>query len=333
MRSSTTLLSILSLVGASPILAAPTPLQANVTNIAGGAVPNSGFPPTISANGIAGFQVANFLENMEAFFFAQGLHNITSGGWGTKGYPSNTADVVARIAAQEAVHVATFEALLSNYNATTIPPCKYQFPSTSTDQFLALGNIITSVGIGAVISLSQSLANTDPALITSTTSTITVEARHDAFFRMTGNEVPNPAPFDTAISADWAYNLALPFIVPGSCPISPPLPVLPALTIVPASAPGFAPATPPAAINFTFDPKSAPFASVSNEPLFIGWVNQLNVPVYTPVKIISSGVGSAAVPVGLEGTAFAALTAQNSAKNVNDLTGATVAGPAVVLIS
>jgi hypothetical protein len=43
--------------------------------------------------------------------------------------------------------------------------------------------------------------------------------------------MPNPAPFNTGISDIWAYNLALLFIVPGSCYVEIPLPILPVLNV------------------------------------------------------------------------------------------------------
>jgi hypothetical protein len=62
-------------------------------------------------------------------------------------------------------------------------------------------------------------------------SILTVESRHDAFFRHVLGEVPNPAPFDTGSNSIWAYNIALSFIVPESCPVEVPIPVLPKLNV------------------------------------------------------------------------------------------------------
>jgi hypothetical protein len=73
------------------------------------------------------------------------------------------------------------------------------------------------VGIGVTISLADRLAVIDPELINAVSSILTVESRYDAFFRYINGKVPNPAPFNTRISDIWAYNLALSFIVPGSC--------------------------------------------------------------------------------------------------------------------
>lgn len=94
------------------------------------------------------------------------------------------------------------------------------------DEFIALGDIITSVGISALIGLVDRVLYTDPGIVNTVSSIVTVESRH------VGGRVPNPAPFDTGISSIWAYNLALPFIVPGSCLTELSLPILPTLTVL-----------------------------------------------------------------------------------------------------
>jgi hypothetical protein len=101
----------------------------------------------------------------------------------------------------------------------------------STIGFFELAHVITSFGIGATIGLTERLAIMDPVLVRTVSSLLTVESRHDAFFRWIWGEVLNPAPFGTGISDIWAYNLALSFVVPGSCPIELPLPILPRLTV------------------------------------------------------------------------------------------------------
>ena len=189
------------------------------------------------------------------------------------------------------------------------------------------------MGIGATIGLAEHLAVTDPLLIKSISSILTVESRHDAFFRHIEGEVPNPAPFDTGISDIWAYNLALSFVVPGSCPVEVPLPILPTLSV----------SGPPSAIStnstarlslreFTWDPMQMPFVNEVGKPLLIGWINQFNVPVYTKLNITVKGKGTADVPQEMNGVAFAVVTTQQP-DNANDLALATLAGPVVVTLS
>lgn len=300
--------------------------SARVAKIAGGGPPNFPLPASISAAGIAGFTGANFLENLESAFFLEGLRNLTH----TWRSSPEVIDVVRHIVAQEEIHVQTIENVLENFHAPTLDPCQYVFPVDSEASFLQLANVITSVGIGAVIDLASSLAINDPDLVAGPASIVTVEARHDAFFRLTAlNAVPNPAPFDTRVSGAWALNLANQFVVPGSCPPSQKIdfPIFPTLTVIPPNA--NSPITgSECEISFSLDTTKVP----PQQQLFIGWVNQANVPVYTPATL-GNGHVQTSIPAGLTGIAFAALTNQNTALDVNALTEKTLAGPAPVQIS
>lgn len=318
---------------ASTCWTAPASLSQSVISNAGGNIPNAPDPKNISSNAIAGFTIANFVENVEASFFAQAVANMSSNSDynNLKVNGVSLSDVVTKVAAQETVHVATIETLLTANGAKTVPPCKYLFPVSSMDDFLVQANIITSASIGAVNALSALIATTDPDLVTSTTTIITVEARHDAFFRVAASEVPNPAPFDTPLSPTFAYNLILSFVQPDSCPQLPDLPVLPQLTVASQSPPTTlgAPAIMPTSVTFAFDSK----LEVDSGKLFVGWLNQADTPMYTKLTLTSAGMGTASVPGGLNGVAFAAVTNQSEAMTVDELTAATVAGPVAIVIS
>ena len=202
----------------------------------------------------------------------------------------------------------------------------------STEEFFELAHIIESVGIGAIIGITERIAFADPPFERIVSSVLTVEARHDAFFRQVAGAVPNPSPFDTGISGLWAYNLALSFIVPGSCPVDLPLPILPKLTV---SQPYYASpnaSTNSSLVEFTWDPTQTSFVVEAGKQLLIGWVNQLNAPIYTCLNVTASGKGTTEIPSGISGVAFAAITVQEF-DNVSDLELATLAGPAVVPLS
>lgn len=75
-----------------------------------------------------------------------------------------------------------------------------------------------------------------------------------------------------------------------------------------------------------------PFVAEAGKPLLVGWVNQLNEPVYTELNITEKGKGTAAAPDGMNGAVFAAVTTQQP-DNVNDRALATLAGPVVLRLS
>lgn len=346
MRPFTIVSSLFILISSSR--AAPTGLSQTTIIDAGGDVPEGGPAIQLSSNGVSNFQLANFIENIESQFFAQALTALATDIAFTTPGPDGLSvqDVITKVAAQELVHKATVEGALTGSGAVTIGGCTKVDTVSSTAELLARANvsclapcicfnisnyrqIITSSSIGGIIAIEGSVVKTDPGLITSASSILGSESRHDAFFRQSEGAVPNPAPFETAISAIWAYNLILGFVDPGSCPTLLPIQILPELTISsppPTSAP---PKIPPTIISFTVNQS---IASESSN-LFIGWVNQANAPVYTIATVSSAGQGTAPVPGGLNGAAFAALTNQNTATSVDALTSATLAGPAVVVIS
>lgn len=84
--------------------------------------------------------------------------------------------------------------------------------------------------------------------------------------------------------------------------------------------------------DFAWDPTQMPFVVEEGKQLLVGWVNQMNVPIYTPLAITSQGRGTSNVPQGMNGIAFAVITTQRY-ENVNDLALGTLAGPVLVPIS
>lgn len=197
-------------------------------------------------------------------------------------------------------------------------------------QFLALSEIITSVGISAIIGIADRIASTDPLLLKTTSSIVSVEGRHDAFFRHMQGNAPNPAPFDTGISNIWAYNLVLPYVVPGSCPTEVALPILPTLSAVQVSeGPAKNASFNAIQMEFTWDPSQTSFSTEEGKPLFAAWLNQLNLPTYTNLTVSTKGKGVANVPQGLTGATFAAITTQQP-NHTNDLGLAALAGPIVL---
>ncbi|KAH6667359.1 ferritin-like domain-containing protein [Halenospora varia] len=304
------------LLGATAVLAAPT-----CTSAAG----NNTVTLYLSPSTIAGLQLALYLENLEVNLFQSASANITSGDV-AQGISNATLDAISVAAQQEQVHQTTLQNILLAAGASVIPECQYVFPSRNTSEFLSLGRSLSSVGIGAILALAETVAILDSNLVSGIASIAATEARHDAFFNVANGQLPNPAPFDTPISSTWAYNLALEFIVPASCPVELPIPILPTLSTQATLQSN------QTSMKFSWDPTQKPVIQESGKDLFIGWVNQLGSPVYTPLKSIGNGSGTATVPSGLKGVVYAALTTQNTLVSIDDLTGATLAGPVIVLV-
>lgn len=197
--------------------------------------------------------------------------------------------------------------------------------------------MVTSVGIGAYLGGAQ-LITDNPTLLTTAASILSVEARHDSFIRAGLGGKPFPNAFDTALTALWAFNLAQEFIV--SCPMQLPVPIgltLPKLTMTaPAPEPHLQPAvTAGTPLSFTWDPTKFFVAVPEGTQLYLAFVNMSDQKTYfSEVTSTGTGSGTAPVPEGLAGVAFACLTTFSSGLTLEQLSQfGTLAGPAEVVLS
>ena len=193
--------------------------------------------------------------------------------------------------------------------------------------------LLFSVGIGAYLGGALNLVD-NPTLLTDASSILTNEARHDAYLRAGVGGSPFPVPFDTSLTAVFAYNLAQQFIV--SCPQPLPLIVLPMLSLTSPMPPANLQPPTPAGTTLTFEWNPAQFfVSVDpNAPLYIALINQISPPIFAEVTKTSASTGTVPVPVGVGGAAFAILTTFSGGLDIMQLTSfGTLAGPAEVILS
>jgi hypothetical protein len=176
----------------------------------------------------------------------------------------------------------------------------------------------------------------NPNLLISAASILTNEARHDTYLRDGIKASPFPSPFDTPLSAMWAYNLALQFVV--SCPqYLPGLSKLPVLNLTsPMPAPHLQPLVPVGTtLSFAWDPTKFLTPVAINTPLYIAFINQnASAPVYARVTSTGTGKGTVTLPGNVYGVAFAVLTASSGGLNATQLSSnGTLAGPAEIVLS
>ena len=198
------LASVALLALASSVFAAPNPqLPKEFKDHAGGGVAQQAIQVKLSQDGITGFQMANFLQNLEVAYFKQGAQKYKEWGGGNVNGVKN-ADAVNRIWGQEEAYVETIAELLKNNQAATVEPCEYNFPFSDEKSFLSLASIISNIGLGFLINIENVLAKSDPDIVPHIARILPVKARHDAFFRMYASEVPNPTPYETTLPMAWA---------------------------------------------------------------------------------------------------------------------------------
>lgn len=189
---------------------------------------------------------------------------------------------------------------------------------------IQLASLIELVGLGAFRGASQLLASSDSKLPSSLTA-----ARNDGNLGRALFPGFDYVPFERGISSVWAYNLALAFIIPKSCPLELALQKLPRLEILkisPATRTSFR------MIELEWDPQQGSLNRLRGKRLLVGWVGQARRPVYTFLSIEGQCRGIARVPNSMEGIILAIITTQPY-ETLERLTIATLAGPVVVIIS
>lgn len=183
----------------------------------------------------------------------------------------------------------------------------------------------------------------NPTLLTSASSILTVEARHVSYLRAGALASPFPVPFDTALSAVFAYNLASQFVV--SCPQPLPIILLPKLSVTTPLPPANATAVTGAiaagmmpgagdVLAFAFNPTTFFVPVAPNAPLYVAFINQVGPTAFAALKMTGVGMGTATVPKGVSGVAFAVLTTFSGGLDTNQLTQfGTLAGPVEIVFS
>ncbi|KAI4158975.1 MAG: hypothetical protein LQ342_006948 [Letrouitia transgressa] len=291
-------------------------------------------PPVISAQDASVLQLALYLEHLEQNLYHGGYNNFSEAQYTAAGFPAGFRDNINVIAQHEDTHAQTIATILSNAGYDPVPPCTYQFP-TSTDpvSFVNTANMITTGGIGAYLG-GGALLTDDPPLLTAASSILTVEARHDAYLRTGLGASPFPTAFDTALTAPFIYSLVQMFIV--SCPRQLPIPVLPKLTLdAPKPPPNLQPPTPAGTqLKFSFDPATFFVKVDPSKPLYIGLINLVTNVTFVETASCGSGCVTAPVPEGVAGVAFAVLSTFSGGLNEDQLTkyGA-LTRPAEVVLS
>ncbi|MCJ1483190.1 hypothetical protein MMC06_003357 [Schaereria dolodes] len=286
----------------------------------------------LSANDTLVLQLALYLEHLETSLYTDGCDSFTDAQYNAANFPPGFRENVCVIASQEAIHAATITAILEENGIPPVPTCIYQFPYDSPTSFVDLANMITSVGIGAYLG-GATLLMDDPTLLTSASAILTNEARHDSYLRDGLSASPFPSPFDTALSAVFAYNLAQQFIV--SCPTPLPIIILPKLNFTsPAVTPHLTPILAGTDLDFVWDPAEFFIDLEGNTPVYVALINGVGLPVFALAGKASDGKGSVPVPSGAGNVAFAVLTTFPGGLDGNGLTNyGTLAGPAEVVLS
>ncbi|KAL2796559.1 hypothetical protein BJX66DRAFT_335801 [Aspergillus keveii] len=317
----------------------PSPEQLQkIVKEAHGTLPGLPLPTNISEAGAQNLQLIAFNQHIEVAFFDELIFNITHK---VKGYelPSPvewefTLRSLETILAQEKVHALTANEALRRFGRQTILPCAYNFPVTTLRDAIILAGTFTSHFIGTLQDMTERFAaNNDNVLTGLLASTIANQGTQLGWFRVFLDKYPSEAPTLTRSDINFGFTYAQTFIVPGSCPN---IHEIKLRTFLPLEIVTFSAArTTKIKLSWTHvvDEKK-------ENTLWLAYVNQLNVPTYVPLQVIScDGHKTVAVAVFpydeflLNGLTIAAVVdRQGPFANAVAVAQSTVYGPALIVV-
>ncbi|KAK8065340.1 Protein rds1 [Apiospora hydei] len=264
-------------------------------------------------------QFALTLEWLEGTFYQQGFAKFKDSEFAALGL--NTAQIadLKQVGQTELEHVGLLQSAIAQAGVKPVQPCEYDFGFTDAKGMVGTAAVLENVGVSAYLGAAPLLS--DPKILATAGSILTIEARHQTFIRGAAGATAIPQALDTPLGPKAVFSLAAPFIK--SCPdgsnlILTAFPTLKMTSAAPAAGSVIAAGT---------QVKLESEASASAK--FCGFTNA-NAPGGT--AFVEFKDGNCATPSNLAGITYLTLTSDNPATGV--LSDAiTLAGPMVLMVS
>ncbi|KAJ5246746.1 hypothetical protein N7468_001729 [Penicillium chermesinum] len=348
LASAMALLGALSLTSGAPINTTnelpnglPFPSASELAVIeqnAHGTLPNGPPPPVISNKGINNLRLIAFNELFEVAYFNELITNITEGKDGYRFTDSGDRDDALRslkaILAQEELHAISANDALVHFHVHPIQPCEYTFPVQDFDSAIRLASTFTDVVLGTLQdAIERFVLGHDADLAREIAAVIGNEGEQQGWFRVLQAKIPSALPFLTTADLNYAFNAVKSFTVPGSCPNIEEIPLRTFESLEILEAPGAKTEN----ITFTFnDPEDQ-----AGHGLWMTYINQLNLPIVEPLKVISregdSVTAQALFPYDdheLNGLTIASVTTSDGPfSDANEVVKWTLAGPGLISVN
>ncbi len=189
---------------------------------------------TGSGGDVAVLNYALRLERLELAFYTMGLGKFPQSAFAAANFAqklsssqvANLYSYFQLIMQHEMTHVMQISALIQQMGGTPVPPDCYNFAPygsdlttfKTVDSFVSVAMLLENTGVMAYDGAINLI--TTPSLVTAAATIATVEARHAAYLNLLNGQVPFPAAFDTAASANTILAAASTFIA--NCGLFPP---------------------------------------------------------------------------------------------------------------
>jgi len=182
-------------------------------------------------NDLLVLQFANVLEQFETGFYSQALLQFKDSDFTAAGFSSSQIPLeqLVTIQSDEQAHVNALQAAINDFGGTPITSCKFNFGPAlqNVPTMINVARILEDVGLGAYLGAAHLIS--DPVLLTSAGSILTVEARHQTVLNiLAGTGTAIPSAFDIALQPQEVLAIVSPFLN-GPCNLG--IPPNPTLTI------------------------------------------------------------------------------------------------------
>jgi len=167
-------------------------------------------------------QFADVLEQLESEFYGQALMTFSEQDFINAGFADAQIPIqqIEAIASDEQTHDTFLQTSLQALGAAPISNCQFDFSSVLTDvtTMAATARVVENLGVAAYLGASTLI--TDPSILVSAASILTVEARHQTVLNILNGGTAIPQAFDIAFTPSEVLATASSFISGCEIPIT-----------------------------------------------------------------------------------------------------------------
>lgn len=223
---------------------------------------------------------------------------------------------------------------LQEFKVRPVQPCKYDFPVSNYNEAINLASTITDLVLGTLQdAVERFTLGNDAGLARLVTAVVGQEGEQDGWYRSQQRKIPSQLPFLTTSDLSFAFTAVQSFTVPGSCPNIRDIPLKTHQPLFVLTQP--IAKTQNISIAWTPDPTIK-----EPEKLWLTYINQQNLPIVVPLRIVSMAdrvVAEAVFPYTenlLNGLTIAVVTISGGPfPNADAVARATAFGPGLIIVN